>query len=106
MRYGLPSRSTNENKEPEKINAPNSLRKYHNILKQNALIHLKTDSSYLFAYTLGVPDGSSHELLNANINTYDRLLSENEDLNIKTFYEKKFLSNSSLITYLCFRLNY
>ena len=68
------------------------MRKYHNILKQNALIHLKTDSSYLFAYmyTLGVIDGSSHELLNANSNIYDRLLSENEDLNIKTFYEKKF----------------
>ena len=90
----------------KRLTHPIFLRRYHNILKQNAVIHLKTDSSYLFAYTLGVIDGSSHELLNANSNIYDRLLSENEDLNIKTFYEKKFLSNSSLITYLCFRLNY
>ena len=80
--------------------------KYKRVLKEKALIHLKTDSQFLHGYTLGVLERlnskiivSSHDIYNSN------LISKYDYLNIKTFYEKKFLKNNLAITYICFQIS-
>jgi len=82
------------------------LNRYRNVLKKNALVHLKTDSQFLHGYTLGVLEKleaniilSSHDIYNSN------LINTNQILSIKTFYEKQFLKNKQPITYICFQIN-
>ena len=81
-------------------------RKYKCVLKEKALIHLKTDSQFLHGYTLGVLERlnskiivSSHDIYNSN------LIDKYDYLKIKTFYEKKFLKNNLAITYICFQIS-
>ena len=80
--------------------------KYKFVLKEKALIHLKTDSQFLHGYTLGVLEKlnskiivSSHDIYNSN------LIDKFDYLKIKTFYEKKFLKNNLAITYICFHIS-
>ena len=81
-------------------------RKYKCVLKEKALIHLKTDSQFLHGYTLGILERlnskiivSSHDIYNSN------LIDKYDYLKIKTFYEKKFLKNNLAITYICFQIS-
>ncbi len=90
----------------KRLTALNMLNRYRNVLKKNALVHLKTDSQFLHGYTLGVLEKleaniicSSHDIYNSN------LINTNHILSIKTFYEEKFLKNKQPITYICFQIN-
>ena len=80
--------------------------KYKCVLKEKALVHLKTDSQFLHGYTLGILERlnskiivSSHDIYNSN------LIDKYDYLKIKTFYEKKFLKNNLAITYICFQIS-
>ena len=76
---------------------------YQKILAPDALIHLKTDSPFLYTYT--------SELVKINhlkefVNTADLYGCGLDDkiLGIKTFYEKQWLSRGKQIKYLRFSL--
>ncbi|WP_294143424.1 tRNA (guanosine(46)-N7)-methyltransferase TrmB [uncultured Sanguibacteroides sp.] len=78
---------------------------YQKMLKPNGIIHLKTDSPFLYRYTDEVvrvnhlPNFvSTDDLYHSNYN--DRILS------IKTFYEQQWLSRGKTIKYLQFSLNH
>ena len=73
---------------------------YQKILRPDALIHLKTDSPFLYAYTAEVLK-TNH--LPATIQTEDLYGCgyENKILGIKTFYEKQWLSRGKKIKYIC-----
>ncbi len=88
-----------------RLTNPEFLTKYKKILKDQAVIHLKTDSEYLHGYTLGLLQGMGHEILYANHDIYRNEGSPAEVLNIQTFYESQFLESGKPITYLRFRLN-
>ncbi len=72
---------------------------YQKILRPDALIHLKTDSPFLYAYTAEVLK-TNH--LPATIQTEDLYGCgyENKILGIKTFYEKQWLSRGKKIKYI------
>ncbi len=88
-----------------RLTNPEFLSKYKRILKNNAEIHLKTDSEYLHGYTLGLLQGLGHDILYSNHDIYKNEGSPPEVLNIQTFYESQFLESGKPITYLRFRLN-
>ena len=77
--------------------------KYQKIIKDNAIIHLKTDSFNLYQYTLDVVKANSLELIEYHDDIYGAKLN-NEVTQIKTFYEQMFLEEGSKITYIKFRL--
>ncbi len=88
----------------KRLTHPKFLRLYQQILKENGLVHLKTDSPDLYQFTLTV------------INLFDLALVENTDqvyaeevikpeLQIKTHYEKLDIAQSNRIHYLCFKIN-
>ena len=81
------------------------LNRYHNILKKNGLIHLKTDSQFLHGFTLGVIVSGNHILEDATYDLYNSK-QERKHMDIKTYYEQIFLKKEHPITYLRFRLNY
>lgn len=85
---------------------PDFLKKYHQILKPEGVVHLKTDSEYMHGYTLGLLQGSGHEILYAHHDIYKNTEAPEEIVSIQTFYEAQYLKQGKPITYTKFRLNY
>jgi tRNA (guanine-N7-)-methyltransferase len=83
------------------------LKKYHEILKPNGIVHLKTDSEFMHGYTLGLLHGENHEILYAHHDVYNnKQHSPTEVLETQTFYESQYLEKGKAITYIKFRINY
>lgn len=82
--------------------------RYRSILKPDAVIHLKTDSDILYQYTLGEIEKWNHQLLHKTSDIYATLDEFDEEMRetiqIKTFYEQKFLAEGETINYCRFRL--
>lgn len=77
---------------------------YRQILKDNGIMHLKTDSPFLYAYT----DASVKlNKFNVEVNTDDLYHSGLADdiLEIQTFYEKQWLARGLTIKYIKWRLD-
>ena len=80
------------------------LQNYKKVLKDNGLMHLKTDSEFMHGYTLGLLHGEGHEVIYANHNIYKNEGSPAEVTGIQTFYEKQYLEVNKAITYIQFRI--
>lgn len=76
---------------------------YQKILKTNGLIHLKTDSPFLFTYTSKLIEVNR---LKCDLLTDDLYASGVNDkiLGIKTFYEQQWLARGKKIKYIRFSL--
>jgi len=80
------------------------LDKYRSILKPNGPIHLKTDSEFMHAYTLGLLHGLDEEIEYAHHDVYNSEGSPEEVTSIQTFYESGYLEEGKKITYVRFKL--
>lgn len=100
----FPDPQIRKSNEKKRMTSPAFLERYHQILKPDHTIHLKTDNNKLFDYTLEVISEANHHL---HFHTYDVYHSgAPEDVkNIQTFYEKMFLEDGLKINYLSFSLN-
>ncbi len=90
-----------------RLTNPEFLAKYGRILKDDGVIHLKTDSEFLHGYTLGLLQGSGHEIITAHHDIYGAPEYEpgTELLrDIRTYYEELFSAKGKTITYIKFRL--
>ncbi len=85
---------------------PDFLKKYHQILSKEGIVHLKTDSEFLHGYTLGLLQEANHEILYAHHDIYGNHLSPKITTAVQTFYEEQFLKQNKAITYLQFKLNF
>lgn len=78
------------------------------ILKNNGLIHLKTDSDLLYQFTKDEIINHNYYLKKDIKNIYNHTFKNNtslkEILYLKTFYEKKWLQKQKSIKYLSFHL--
>ena len=93
------------NKPRKRLSSPLFLERYSHILKEDGIIHLKTDSQLLHEYTLETIESENHILLEANNDIYGTNRAEYDDiLSVKTFYEKQFLAKGMAITYAKWRL--
>lgn len=89
-----------------RLTHPDFLAKYRMILKSGGTVHLKTDSEFLYGYTLGI---LQHENATIEIANHDIYHPDTKDLpsylyEIQTHYENLFLKEGKKITYLKFRL--
>lgn len=84
------------------------MERYRRILKPDAVIHLKTDSDFLYQFTLGQIEQHQYELLQKTPDIYNTLDEFDEEMReviqIKTFYEQKFLAEGENINYCRFRI--
>ena len=99
----FPDPQIKKKRAKNRLTHPVFLERYSNILKDNGLIHLKTDSQFLHGYTLGIIEGHQHHLEDAEHDIYNAVLKR-ENMEIKTHYEKLFLVKNMPISYLRFRL--
>ena len=93
------------NKPRKRLSSPLFLEKYSHILKEDGIIHLKTDSQLLHEYTVEIVQQEQHTLLEANNDIYGSGRAKDDDiLSVKTFYEKQFLAKGMPITYAKWKL--
>ncbi len=89
------------NKTRKRLTSTRFLSLYSKFLKPGGIIHLKTDSRFLYSYTLHVVNDNHFQM----IHNYDDLYRsglDNEILKIQTYYETRFLAHDIPIKYLCF----
>lgn len=79
------------------------LNRYQNFLVDGGLVHLKTDSNFMFQYTKALVEHNNLPLISLNDDIYASDTVKPE-LQIKTFYEQQFLSRGISSKYICFRL--
>lgn len=88
-------------REKKRLTFPGFLEKYRQILKEEGIIHLKTDNDGFHAYTAEKVETQKLRLLQKTEDLYNSDLV-NEVLSIKTYYEKKYLAVDKNINYLSF----
>lgn len=92
-------------KERKRLTGTRFLELYRQVLKPQGIVHLKTDSPFLYTYT--------HLLVNHNqlptiVDTNDLYNSDfvSDILEIKTFYEQQWLDRGLTIKYISFPLDH
>lgn|SRR3569623_829560 len=87
--------------EKRRLTSPRFLAIYRQLLQPGGFVHLKTDSTALFDYTLTVlrAQAVSHLVYTEDLYQSELLLTHH---GIQTDYEQQFLANNSTIKYLRF----
>lgn len=89
-----------------RLTHPIFLDRYRKILKKDGIVHLKTDSTSLYEYTMEVIAENNLPLIWHTNNLYRNFPAERQELiNIKTYYEKLFTDKGEDVKYISFRLN-
>ena len=78
------------------------LKIYNSILKSNGVINLKTDSDFMFGYSLGILEGKNLKIKYAHHDIYKNESSPEISRQVQTYYEKMFLKESKKIKFLSF----
>ena len=100
LTFSDPQLKSSENK---RLSSAMFLERYRHFLRPGGIIHLKTDSRFLYEYTLAVARVNALPVLASTTDLYgrqDTLPSEVRE--VKTFYESMFLEMGLPITYLEF----
>ncbi|MCL1821433.1 MAG: tRNA (guanosine(46)-N7)-methyltransferase TrmB [Prolixibacteraceae bacterium] len=80
------------------------MEKYSRLLKPDGIIHLKTDSGFLYEYTSELVKINNLEIIAKTEDLYNSDL-RNDILNVKTFYEKQWSDRGIAIKYIAFILS-
>lgn len=98
----FPDPQLRKSRSRRRLTHPKFLRLYQQILVPGGLIHLKTDSPVLYAFTKLVTQMYNLPLLEDSDDIHAGAMKQ--ELAIKTHYESLDIAQSNRIHYLCFRL--
>jgi len=106
----FPDPQPQEKRIKKRLTALPFLKRYLQILKPSGTLHLKTDSSLLYEFTMELLKENNFEILLHTNNLYNEpagFLGAHHDLlfNIRTHYEKKFSAMGFNINYIRFKIN-
>ncbi len=99
----FPDPQPTDAREERRLTNPKFLNIYQQFLKPGGTLHLKTDSTFLFDYTLSMLKNIRGEFIHQTTDLYAHP-EVGFDLSIKTTYEKIFTDKGFKISYLAFRL--
>ena len=85
----------------KRLTSTRFMKEYSELLKDNGIIHLKTDSNFLYTYTKAMIEENELDVLFDTNDLYNSDI-ESEVLSIQTFYEKQWLKRGLNIKYLKF----
>jgi len=88
----------------KRLTAPKFLGIYRTILKSGGIVHLKTDNTEFYHYTLEMIQEFNCQVLNHTSDLYHSGLTGDAH-RIQTFYEQKYLEAESKIKYIQFKFN-
>jgi tRNA (guanine-N7-)-methyltransferase len=86
-----------------RLTRPDLLLSYKNIMIPGGSLHLKTDSEFLFGYTLATV-AQIGKIKYAHHDIYNNSDAPEEATAIQTFYEQQYLDKNKAITYIKFNL--
>lgn len=89
------------NSARKRLCSPRFLSIYSKFLKPGGLIHLKTDSRFLYTYSEMVVSKNHFQVIHSYDDLYNSDFSD-EILKIRTYYEERFLAHQIPIKYLSF----
>ena len=92
-------------KTRKRLTATNFIASYRRIVVPNGIIHLKSDSNFMYKYTEAMVAENRFDVIQKTEDLYHSEIL-NEVLSIRTFYEKQWLDRGLSIKYLSFRLNH
>lgn len=97
--------------ENSRLSSPVFLSKYRSFLSKGGRVHLKTDSSFLYNYTLAVCKVNNLNIFVCTDNLYGDFSAELKNsrpelFEVRTFYENMFLNQGYKINYLEFSLEH
>lgn len=90
-------------KVTKRLTATNFIKSYQKFLKQDGLIHLKTDSNFMFCYTCEMVKANNYPVVFSSSDLYASDLKD-PILEIKTYYEQQWLDRGLTIKYIQFIL--
>lgn len=79
------------------------MNRYRKFLKPNGIIHLKTDSNFMFTYTTYMVERNHFPVIVSTEDLYQSGMAD-DILSIRTYYEQQWLDRGLNIKYLKFRL--
>lgn len=91
-------------KSRKRLTSSRFLEQYANFLKPGGIIHLKTDSPFLFEYTKRLIEKNNLEIIEITDDLYGSGKAD-PIKSIKTFYESQWLSRGKSIKLISFKLN-
>ena len=94
--------------ENSRLTSPLFLERYRGFLAPEGRVHLKTDSRFLYEYSLATARANGLTVLCADTDIYSHSGTESfpaDLLTVQTFYESMFLKMGLPITYLSFLLD-
>lgn len=100
----FPDPHPNKPRIKKRLTSPVFIDRYKKIARTGAIIHLKTDNTMLFEYTLQVIEELNLNLLFHTFDV-DTGAGSREVSEIRTYYEEMFREEGSRIKYLKFRLS-
>lgn len=83
------------------------LQRYVSFLKPDGIVHLKTDSNFLYTYTDALVKVNNLPVEVNNTDLYgssEEFRMQNSELNIRTYYEQQWLDRGLTIKYIKFHL--
>jgi tRNA (guanine-N7-)-methyltransferase len=86
-------------RERKRLTAPGFINKYRQIISPEGIIHLKTDDTNLYQYTLEVFDSESIEIIEHTDDLHN-INHQGYASQITTFYEKIWLKQGAKIKYI------
>jgi tRNA (guanine-N7-)-methyltransferase len=92
-------------KTRKRLTATNFIENYRHIMVPGGVVHLKSDSGFMFQYTEAMVAENHFEVLRKTDDLYHSEILD-EVLSIQTFYEKQWLDRGLSIKYISFRLNH
>jgi tRNA (guanine-N7-)-methyltransferase len=103
----FPDPQPQKNRARKRLTNPDFfLNRYKKILKPGGLIHLKTDNTFFYEYTLEVIKERNLPLIFTTDDLYHNSPDGREELTaIKTYYETLFTGRGERIKYCCFKLD-
>ena len=93
--------------ENSRLSSPLFLERYRSFLRPGGVVHLKTDSRFLYEYTLAVTKVNDLQVLASGTDIYHHPIPASAEVfEVQTFYEKMFLEMGLPITYLAFCIDH
>ena len=92
-------------KTRKRMTATNFIEKYRKLMVPNGIIHLKSDSNFMYRYTEAMVAENQFELIRKTDDLYRSELLD-EVLSIQTYYERQWLDRGLSIKYLSFKLSH
>jgi tRNA (guanine-N7-)-methyltransferase len=101
----FPDPQPQKNRARKRLTHPMFINRYRKFLRNGGIIHLKTDSTSLYEYTLEVIRDEALKMMWHTPDLYNDCPADRQELvTIKTYYEKLFTSKGERIKYIAFTL--